>query len=152
MNNTLEQGFFGIGIQNGKTPENLGVLWRSAQNMGASFIFTVGRRYAKQSSDTMKAPGAMPYYHYEDFEDFYKHLPNGAQLVAVEIDVRSVPLETFEHPGRCVYILGAEDSGLSKAALEKAKYVVKFDTPVCINVSAAGSIVMYDRMLKSKFK
>ena len=31
MVNNLEQGFFGIGIQNGKTPENLGVLWRSAQ-------------------------------------------------------------------------------------------------------------------------
>lgn len=28
--------FFGIGIQNGKTPENLGVLWRTAQNLGAS--------------------------------------------------------------------------------------------------------------------
>ena len=42
MVNNLEQGFFGIGIQNGKTPENLGVLWRSAQNMGASFIFTIG--------------------------------------------------------------------------------------------------------------
>ena len=25
----------GIGIYNGKTPENLGFLWRSAQNLGA---------------------------------------------------------------------------------------------------------------------
>ena len=40
--NNLENEFFGIGIFNGKTPENLGVLWRSAQNMGASFIFTIG--------------------------------------------------------------------------------------------------------------
>ena len=39
---SLQQGYFGIGIQNGKTPENLGVLWRSAQNFGASFIFTIG--------------------------------------------------------------------------------------------------------------
>lgn len=45
--NTLEQGFFGIGIQNGKTPENLGALWRSAQNLGASYIFTNGNRYQK---------------------------------------------------------------------------------------------------------
>lgn len=42
MINNLEQGFFGIGIQNGKTPENL----------GASFIFTIGNRYAKQACDT----------------------------------------------------------------------------------------------------
>ena len=32
----LKTEFFGIGIQNGKTPENLGVLWRTAQNLGAS--------------------------------------------------------------------------------------------------------------------
>ena len=38
----LKPEFFGIGIQNGKTPENLGVLWRTAQNLGASFIFTIG--------------------------------------------------------------------------------------------------------------
>jgi hypothetical protein len=32
-----------MGIQNGKkTPENLGVLWRTAQNLGASYIFTIG--------------------------------------------------------------------------------------------------------------
>ena len=81
MVNNLEQGFFGIGIQNGKTPENLGVLWRSAQNMGASFIFTIGNRYAKQACDTHKAVGAMPYFHYDTFDDFFKNLPKGAMLV-----------------------------------------------------------------------
>ena len=74
MVNNLEQGFFGIGIQNGKTPENLGVLWRSAQNMGASFIFTIGNRYAKQACDTHKATGAMPYFHYDTFDDFYNNI------------------------------------------------------------------------------
>ena len=68
MIDNLQQGFFGIGIQNGKTPENLGVLWRSAQNLGANFIFTIGNRYAKQACDTHKAVGAMPYFHYDTFE------------------------------------------------------------------------------------
>ncbi len=151
MIDTLEQGFFGIGIQNGKTPENLGVLWRSAQNMGASFIFTIGRRYAKQACDTHKATGAMPYFHYENFEDFYKHLPKGAELVGVELDEKAVDLELFVHPRRCVYLLGAEDNGMTKAAIDKSHHLVKFDTPKSINVSAAGSIVMYDRNLKLKF-
>jgi hypothetical protein len=52
MIDDLEQGFFGISIQNGKTPEDLGVLCRSDQNMVASFIFTVRIRYSKQASDT----------------------------------------------------------------------------------------------------
>ena len=63
MNDNFTNEFFGIGIQNGKTPENLGVLWRSAQNLGASFIFTIGNRYAKQACDTHNAVKAMPYFH-----------------------------------------------------------------------------------------
>lgn len=152
MVNNLEQGFFGIGIQNGKTPENLGVLWRSAQNMGASFIFTIGNRYAKQACDTHKAVGAMPYFHYDTFEEFYQHLPKGAMLVGVELDEQSVALETFEHPRRCVYLLGAEDHGLSRAAIEKSHHLVKFDSTLSLNVAVAGSIVMYDRSMKLNYR
>lgn len=144
----MEQGYFGIGIQNGKTPENLGVLWRSAQNMGASFIFTIGNRYANQASDTHKAVGAMPYFHYEDFDDFYAHLPKGAMLVGVELDKKAVELESFDHPRRCVYLLGAEDHGLSKKAIGKAHHLVKFKSTKSLNVAVAGSIVMYDRNAK----
>ncbi|MEO9572118.1 MAG: RNA methyltransferase [Polaribacter sp.] len=151
MVNNLEQGFFGIGIQNGKTPENLGVLWRSAQNMGASFIFTIGNRYAKQACDTHKAIGAMPYFHYETFEDFFKNLPKGAMLVGVELDEKAVQLETFSHPKRCVYLLGAEDHGMSKIAIEKSHHLVKFKSELSLNVSVAGSIIMYDRQAKLNF-
>ena len=151
MVNNLEQGFFGIGIQNGKTPENLGVLWRSAQNMGASFIFTIGNRYAKQACDTHKAVGAMPYFHYETFEDFFNNLPKGAVLVGVELNEKAVQLETFAHPRRCVYLLGAEDHGLSKIAIEKSHHLVKFKSALSLNVSVAGSIIMYDRQAKLSF-
>ena len=90
----------------------------------------------------------MPYFHYESFDDFYQHIPKGAQLVGVELDEKAVPLETFEHPRRCVYLLGAEDHGLSNKAIEKSLHLVKFDTPQSLNVSVAGSIVMYDRRMK----
>jgi tRNA G18 (ribose-2'-O)-methylase SpoU len=92
--------------------------------------------------------GAMPYFHYDTFEDFYKQLPKGAMLVGVELDDCAVPLETFEHPRRCVYLLGAEDHGMSRLAIEKSHHLVKFDTPMSLNVSVAGSIVMYDRRMK----
>ena len=147
MVSNFQNEFFGIGIQNGKTPENLGLLWRSAQNLGASFIFTVGNRYAKQASDTHNAVKAMPYFHYETFEDFYDHLPKGAMLVGVEITDDAVDLELFQHPRRCVYLLGAEDHGLSKKAIEKSHHLVKFKSEFSLNVSVAGSIVMYDRSI-----
>ncbi|MCP4052324.1 MAG: RNA methyltransferase [Mesoflavibacter sp.] len=145
MIDNFENEFFGIGILNGKTPENLGVLWRSAQNLGASFIFTIGNRYAKQACDTHNAVKSMPYFHYENFEEFYKNLPKGARLVGVELTEGAEHLETFHHPRRCVYLLGAEDHGLSNAAIEKSHFLVKFKSQLSLNVSVAGSIVMYDR-------
>ena len=137
--------FFGIGIQNGKTPENLGVLWRTAQNLGASFIFTIGNRYANQACDTKNAVKSLPYFHYENFDDFYKHLPKGARIVGVEITDKSESLEDFKHPRRCVYLLGAEDNGLTKTAIEKSHFLVKFSSVESLNVAVAGSIVLYDR-------
>ncbi len=147
MIDNFENEFFGIGIQNGKTPENLGVLWRSAQNLGASFIFTIGNRYAKQACDTHNAVKSMPYFHYENFEEFYRHLPKGARIVGVELTSEAQNLETFQHPRRCVYLLGAEDHGLSKEAIERSHFLVKFKSELSLNVSVAGSIVMYDRQL-----
>ena len=42
---THEGHFFGIGIVRGKTESNHGLLWRTAYQMGASFVFTVGARF-----------------------------------------------------------------------------------------------------------
>ena len=137
--------FFGIGIQNGKTPENLGVLWRSAQNLGASFIFTIGNRYAKQASDTHNAVKSMPYYHYENFQEFFKNIPKGTRIVGVEMTENAMLLEDFEHPRRCVYLLGAEDHGLTKEAINESHFLVQFPSKYSLNVAVAGSIVLYDR-------
>ena len=65
----------GIGICHKKSEVNIGTLFRSAWQLGASFIFTVGRRYKKQSSDTVNAVMKMPYYDYTDIEHLYSNLP-----------------------------------------------------------------------------
>jgi len=143
----FEHEFFGVGIQNGKTPENLGVLWRTAQNLGASFIFTIGNRYKKQSCDTHHAVKSIPYYHYDTFDQFYTNLPKGARIVGVELTEDAEQLETFNHPRRCVYLLGAEDHGLTNQAIQKSHFLVKFNSTRSLNVAVAGSIVMYDRAL-----
>lgn len=141
----VNRGFFGIGIQHTKTEQNIGNLWRSASILGASFIFTIGKRYKKQSSDTMKSWRHIPLYHYDTFDDFYKNIPYDTQLIGIEIDERSEPLNTFKHPERCIYLLGAEDNGLTKQALEKCNKIIQLKGDYCMNVAVAGSIVMYDR-------
>lgn len=47
-------GYFEIGIFHSKTEQNIGTLWRSAYQLGASGIFTIGKRYKEMSSDTYK--------------------------------------------------------------------------------------------------
>lgn len=44
----MKKGYYGIGIYETKEETNVGTLWRSAQNFGADFIFTIGARYKTQ--------------------------------------------------------------------------------------------------------
>jgi hypothetical protein len=81
------RGYFGIGIENGKTVANIGTLWRSAHNLGASFIFTVGQRYKYQASDNTKAWRSIPLFQYGGFDEFYDNLPHDCQLIGVEYPI-----------------------------------------------------------------
>lgn len=143
-----ERGFFEIGIFRGKTPANVGTLWRSAYQMGAQGIFTIGRRYPNQASDTCAAYRSIPNREYLTFDSFWAALPQSTLLVGVEFGGRD--LTTFTHPAQAVYLLGAEDSGIPPHLL--ARCHLRIALPACrspsYNVAVAGSLVMYDRQTK----
>lgn len=139
------QGFYGIGIENTKSSHNVGTLWRTAYTFDASFLFTIGKRYQPQCSDTVKAWRHVPMFGHETFEDFYAAIPRDCQLVGVELDDKATPLERFAHPERCVYLLGAEDHGLSKHAKSRCHRLIQLPGRFCLNVAVAGSIVLYHR-------
>ncbi|MDR2086492.1 MAG: RNA methyltransferase [Dysgonamonadaceae bacterium] len=142
------RGYYGIGIFKGKTVENLGTLWRSANLFDANFIFTIGGRYKKQASDTTKAFRHIPLYDYATFENFYQHLPYGCPLVGVEMDAHSEDIRTFKHPERCIYLLGAEDEGLPEEVRTQCHKLVRLPGRFSLNVAVAGSLVMFDRAMK----
>src|SRR5205807_1070118 len=105
-------GFFAIGVEGGKCEANIGSLWRSADLFGAAFIFTVGARYRKQASDTMRSARHIPLFGFGSVDDLYAHLPVDASLVAVELTDDARDLVSFVHPEQACYVLGAEDVGL----------------------------------------
>lgn len=144
--------YFAIGIEHGKTEHNIGTLWRSAQIFGASYIFTIGRRYKRQSSDTLKTWANIPLFHYDNVDELYDNLPYDCQLVGIEILPGTIPLRNFVHPKRVCYLLGAEDHGLTKEAIEKCHHLIQLPGKFCLNVAVAGSIVMYDRWQKLEDK
>ena len=148
------RGFFGIAILNPKREPNVGVLWRSASIFGASFIATVGKvRYKHNGSDTMKSWKHLPLFHFESIDDLRLHLPKDCSLVGVEMTAKSSNLQSYVHPERALYLLGAEDWGIPFEVIQKLDYVIKISTQIDIslNVGVAGSIVCYDRCLKGKY-
>jgi tRNA(Leu) C34 or U34 (ribose-2'-O)-methylase TrmL len=142
------RGYFGIVAYQPKSSINVGTLWRTANIFGAAFIGTIGRRYKKQSSDTMKTPLHVPLFHFDDTEDFYSHLPTGCRLVAIERNNAARPLASFVHPHQAVYLLGPEDGSLPQRMIEKAMATLIIPGQFCLNVAVAGSIVLYDRLAK----
>jgi len=142
----MRSGYFEIGIYHVKSEVNIGTLWRSAYQLGASGIFTIGKRYQKQSSDTLKAFRHVPLRHYETFEDFNRNRPYGAILIGIEMGGGN--LSDFAHPKSAIYLLGAEDHGLPDEILNQCQTIVSLQAinQPSYNVAVAGSIVMYHRL------
>ena len=107
------RGFFAIGIYHTKTATNVGTLIRSAHSFGADFVFTIGRRYTKQGS-SMNQEKHIPVMHFETVQEWKEAMPSNARLVCVELDERATPIQEFKHPQQAIYLLGAEDHGLTQ--------------------------------------
>ena len=146
-----QRGYFGIGVYHPKTAENVGTLWRSAYQLGASFIYTIGHRYKKQSSDTLKTWRHIPLFQFDTLEEFQNSPLYDCRVVCIEFCDRAKRLPNFTHPRRATYLLGSEDSGFPREILDNTNYlfveIPSIRTP-SYNVAMAGTIVMYDRMVK----
>jgi tRNA G18 (ribose-2'-O)-methylase SpoU len=143
-------GYYGIGIYCTKNKRNIGTLWRSAQIFGASFIYTILAKYNWQPTDTLKSYRHVPLFHHDELEHFLANLPMDCTLVGVELVEDAEDIVDFNHPKRAVYLLGAEDTGLPPEVLALCKKVVKLPGKYSMNVSHAGSLIMYDRLVKSR--
>lgn len=142
------RGFFGIGVAGVSKSMNVGSLFRTAHAFGASFVFTVGANYTRKvgrGADTSNAPEQVPFYEFPDAQSLI--LPEGTELVGVEIVDDAVELPSFRHPRQAAYILGAERMSLPPALLERCSYSVRIPTHFSINVGLAGALVMYDRLI-----
>lgn len=142
---TGHNSYFEVGVFQPKRELNIGTLWRSALQMGANGLFTIGRRYRAQTSDIFQAPKSIPLKHYVSFQDFLDDRPAGMPLVAIEMGGEK--LASFQHPTRALYLLGAEDNGLPAYVLEKCDKLVSLESArqPSYNLAVSGSIVLYHR-------
>ncbi len=140
--------YFEIGIYHPRNGLNIGTLWRSAFQLGAAGIFTIGKPYKHQTSDTSSAELSIPLRCFTTFEELLAARPQGAQLVGVELMPNAVPLAQFNHPAQAIYLLGAESSGLPPAVLAQCNALVYLEAVrrASYNVAVTGSILMYHRV------
>jgi len=141
------RGYFAVGVDGISKPMNLGNLLRIAHAFDASFFFTLAGRVplSDAQSDTSRAEGQMPLYHFDTAQEL--RLPVGCRLVGVEITDDAIELPRFKHPAQAAYVFGSERMSLSAQTIAACKFVVKIPTRFSINVGMAGAIVLYDRLL-----
>lgn len=143
----MKRGYFGLALYRPKKATNWGSLVRTANLLDCRFIATIAARYPIQSSDTRKSHRHVPIFEFETFEDFQKFMPKmDCQLIGIELEERAKELKDFVHPERAVYMLGAEDAGLPPNVMDQCDHLVKLKGTASMNVSCAGSIVLYHRM------
>lgn len=140
------RGYFAVGAEGISKPMNLGNLMRSAHAFGASFFFTIdahSRIRKAPASDTSKSTGHLPLFHWSGLEAM--DLPQGCQLVGVELTEAAVDLPSFMHPLQAAYVLGPERGSLSPQMQARCAHIIKIPTKFCLNIAIAGAIVLYDR-------
>ncbi|WP_262692269.1 RNA methyltransferase [Kordiimonas aestuarii] len=146
------RGYFGIGIDGVSKEGNMGNLIRTAHAFGASFAFAVkpavvqhsGAAVTADFADTSKTHTQIPFYAYASADAV--DVPQGCQLVGIEITDDAVDLPSFRHPTRAVYVLGSERKSLSAEMAARCDHIIKIPTKFSLNVATAGAIVMYDRL------
>tara|TARA_B100000949_G_C14060325_1_gene357418 strand:- start:119 stop:649 length:531 start_codon:yes stop_codon:yes gene_type:complete len=142
------RGYFGIGVEGISKEYNLGNLVRSAHAFGASFFFVIRPEidvHAVRISDTSGAFDHMPFHIWDSIDDM--DLPQGCQLVGVELAEDSIELPSFRHPTRAAYVLGPEMGDLSPEMMERTDHIIKIPMKFCVNVGVAGALTMYDRLI-----
>ena len=127
---------------------NVGALLRTAHAFGASFVFTVGAATDGVdfgTADTSSVARSVPLYRFPDTAAL--SLPAGCRLVGVELLDEAVDLPSFRHPRQAAYILGPERGSLSADLSARCDFLIRIPTRFAVNLSVAGAIVMYDRLI-----
>jgi tRNA(Leu) C34 or U34 (ribose-2'-O)-methylase TrmL len=139
------RGYFSVGLDNPKTPANIGGVLRACGCYGAAMLAVRGTRFHRDGTDTQKQWRHMPLLQVEDLAGV---IPFGCIPVAVDLVAGATNLVGFTHPERAFYVFGAEDGTLGERVLSWCPLRVMVPTRFCMNLAACVNVVLFDRMAK----
>jgi tRNA G18 (ribose-2'-O)-methylase SpoU len=139
---------FGILVDNIKNGYNAGLLVRSASAYGASYVGWSGKRYTEkgnfENGDTEGFRFKYPIF--AGVDNLKPLIPYKSVCVAVELCDNATSIFDFTHPKICTYILGAEDSSLSKEYLDICEHKIYIPTHHSLNLVHCATSIMFHRM------
>lgn len=141
----MSRGYACIGLDNPKTPMNVGSVLRAAGVYEAAMVAIAGKRYKKSGTDTMKHYRHLPLLQVDELKSA---IPYDCVPVAVDLIEGAIPLYEYKHPERAFYIFGAEDATLGERVLSYCRDVVYVPTNGCMNLAASVNVILYDRLAK----
>ncbi len=139
-----------IALTNPKSPTNVGSVLRACGCFGADQVWYDGSRFdiaKKYSTDTHQANSNIELIKKDSFT---QDIPEGTQLVCVDLVEGATPLAEFNHPDKAIYIFGPEDGTITQQVVSQADHVVYIPTLACLNLAATVNVVLYDRSSKLK--
>jgi tRNA(Leu) C34 or U34 (ribose-2'-O)-methylase TrmL len=139
------RGYAAIGLDNPKSPENVGSALRAVDCYGASMLVVAGKRFKRSSTDTLKSYRHFPVIECSNLKDL---IPFDCVPVAVDLIDGATNLVEYKHPERAFYIFGAEDATLGERVTSWCRDIIYVPTSHCMNLAATVNVVLYDRLAK----
>lgn len=132
---------------------NIGAIFRLAEAVAAEKVIICGESETPPNTRIKKASiNTTEWVKWEYKESTVKAIDDlrqevqDIQVVAVELDGKSVPYDTFEYKFPVALVVGHETTGVSRGVLDKCDAIVElpmFGVNISLNVMVSLGIVLY---------
>jgi tRNA(Leu) C34 or U34 (ribose-2'-O)-methylase TrmL len=146
------RGYACIALDNPKSPENIGGVFRAAHCYGVALVVLGGPRPERLSKLPMDTGRAWKHIPHLLVADVFDALPHECTAIAVDLVEGARPLPGYVHPERAFYVFGGEDRTLKGETLARCRDRVMIPTSHCMNLASCVNVVLYDRMVKQKWQ
>ena len=139
-------------LDNIRSRENVGSIFRSADAFGVSKIYLCGITptppHEKISKSALGADEFVPWEYFKRTVDIVKRLQReGVGMIALEQSKRSIDIRTLNYAGGIALVVGNEVKGVGKGILKSCDHIIEikmYGKKESLNVSVATGIAIYE--------
>lgn len=146
----VERGFACIGLDRPSDAVNIGHALRASFCYGARMVILGGDEIPGSLGNIVTDPNrASRHVPVIRASSVLEAVPEGCDVISVELDRDAIPLTEFVHPERACYVFGPENGSLSPEILASSRHKVMIPTNTALNLGMTVNTVLYDRLAKS---